>query len=108
MVHIIWSICYDTCCSIKFPQDFIPDFGVFGDNVCDLGSFADLGQAKSVCKDGLNFLECDIILELRARRKFFQIAHKCSYNMTHTYTQLSLWKSEIFSWFDYITGLHSN
>ena len=51
-------------------QDYIPDFGVFGDYVCDFGSYADLGEAKSVCKDGLNFLECDIILELRERSKF--------------------------------------
>jgi len=52
-------------------QDYIPDFGVFGDYVCDFGSYADLGEAKSVCKDGLNFLECDIILELQERSKFF-------------------------------------
>ena len=57
----------------KILQDFIPDFGVFGDYVCDFGSYADLGEAKSVCKDGLNFLECDIILELRERRKFWPI-----------------------------------
>ena len=57
----------------KILQDFIPDFGVFGDYVCDYGSYADLGEAKSVCKDGLNFLECDIILELRERRKFFEM-----------------------------------
>ena len=45
---------------------------MFGDYVCDFGSYADLGEAKSVCKDGLNFLECDIILELRERCKFFE------------------------------------
>ena len=47
----------------------IPEFGVFGDYVCDYGSYADLGEAKSVCKDGLNFLYCDIILELEERSK---------------------------------------
>ena len=73
--------------SILFLQDFIPDFGVFGDYVCDFGSYADLGEAKSVCKDGLNFLECDIILELRERRKFFESAYLCSYSyeMSHNY-----------------------
>ena len=78
------SISYD---NILFLQDYIPDFGVFGDYVCDYGSYADLGEAKSVCKDGLNFLECDIILELRERRKFFESAHLCSYSygMSHTY-----------------------
>ena len=50
-------------------NEVIPDFGVFGDYVCDYGSYADLGEAKSVCKDGLNFLYCDIILELEESSK---------------------------------------
>ena len=57
MDHNIWSISYD---NMLFLQDFIRDFGVFGDYVCEFGSYADLEQVKSVCKDGLNFLECDI------------------------------------------------
>ena len=54
---------------LQYQRNQIPDFGVFGDYVCDYGSYADLGEAKSVCKDGLNFLDCDIILELKERSK---------------------------------------
>ena len=46
MDHNLWSISYD---NKLFLQDFIPDFGVFGDYVCEFGSYADLEEAKSVC-----------------------------------------------------------
>ena len=61
----------------------IPDFGVFDDYVCDYGSYADLEEAKSVCKDGLNFLYCDIILELKERSKLLVLSvyihHVCMF-----------------------------
>ena len=86
-------------------NSYIPDFGVFGDYVCDYGSYADLGEAKSVCKDGLNFLECDIILELRERRKFIR-SLQYTVNLTPAEPDYNfrLWKPTIFPRFNNITG----
>merc|ERR1711953_12240 len=53
--------------------DQIPDFGVFGDFECDSDGFDSLDAAKSMCKSGINFVFCDLILKTKygSRKKYF-------------------------------------